>query len=134
MSMVSPVEASVIDRSRQKAELQVSQARRANSRVVVVALAASSLSALLTGVPSALGEPVVGTWRVTCMVASAFAALAAITTGLQAQLRYAERLATATDCLGRLRALEVQASLGTLSQEDLAKSYAELVARYPEYT
>jgi flagellin-like hook-associated protein FlgL len=68
------------------------------------------------------------------MVASAFAALAAITTGLQAQLRYAERLATATDCLGRLRALEVQASLGTLSQEDLAKSYAELVARYPEYT
>lgn len=114
--------------------MQVLQARRANARVVIVALAASSLSALMTGVPSALGEPLVGTWRLTCMAASAFAAVAAITTGLQAQLRYAERLATATECLGRLRALEVQASAGTLSHEEFAKSYAELVAKYPEYT
>jgi hypothetical protein len=122
-----------IDASRLKAELQLARARRANTRAIVAALLASSFSAFLTGLPSALGHPVVGTWRVTCMVAAALAVIAAITTGLQAQLRYADRLAAATDCLGRLRALEVQQSLGTLSKDDLARQFADIVTRYPEY-
>lgn len=123
-----------IDASRRKAESYVAHARRANMRAVVVSLVASSLSAFLTGLPSAIGEPLMGTWRVTCMLASLFAVIAAITTGLQAQLRYADRLASATECLGRLRALEVQASLGTLSPEELAKTLAQIVAKYPQYT
>ena len=123
-----------IEGFRRNAELHVSRTRRANTRAVLAALLASSLSAFLTGLPSALGQPVVGTWRITCAIAAAFAAFAAVTTGLQAQFRFADRLAVATECLGRLRALEVRASLGTLPQDELANELAEIVARYPEYT
>jgi hypothetical protein len=122
-----------IDASRRRAELQLAIARRANTRAVLAALLASSLSAFLTGMPAAMGAPLVGTWRMTCLVAAAFATIAAIMTGLQAQFRYADRLASATDCLGRLRALEVRSSLGLLSREELAREVADIVARYPEF-
>ena len=134
MLTANPQQPGAIDAFLRRAELHARRVRGANTRAVVAALVASSLSAFMTGLPSALGQPLVGTWRVTCMVAAALAAIAAIATGLQAQLRYGDRLAAATDCLGRLRALEVQASLGTVPQGELAKQLADIVARYPEYT
>jgi hypothetical protein len=134
VSTPDTIQIPAIDASRRRAEAQLSLARRANTRAVLVALLASSLSAFAAGMPAALGQPMVGTWRFTCMIAAAFAAIAAVTTGLQAQLRYADRLAAATECVGRLRALEVQASVGTLSREELAREVSEIVARYPEYT
>ena len=124
----------MVEAARRRAEMHVSRTRRQNTRAVVSAIVASSASAFLTAVPAAVGSPVVGTWRVTCMIASVFAAAAAITTGLQAQLRYADQLASATECLGRLRSLELQASHGLLPAEELARQLADIVGRYPEFT
>ena len=124
----------MVEAARRRAELHVSRTRRLNTRAVVAAIVASTVSAFLTAVPAAVGSPLVGTWRLTCMVASVFAAAAAITTGLQAQLRFADQLASATECLGRLRALELQASLGVIPADDLARQFAEIVGRYPEFT
>ena len=134
MGTINPAQLPALDASRHKAELHVRRARRANTRAIAAALIASALSAFLTGLPSALGNPIMGTWRITCMVGAALSAIAAITTGLQAQLRYADQLAAATDCLGRLRALEVLASLGSLSPDELARRLSDIVSRYPEYT
>lgn len=117
-----------------KAESHVGQARRDHLRIIVVALVASVLSALLTALPAALNQPVVGTWRMTCGAAAVLSAVAAFTTGLQAQLRHADRIAEATECLGKLRALDVQHQLGALPEADFTRQFTEIVAKYPHYT
>lgn len=134
MSTVDPIRALPIAAARSRAEARVTEVRRANTRAVTVALGASALSAFLTALPSAMGTPLAGSWRITCMVAAILSAIAAVTTGLQAQLRFADRLTSATDCLGRLRALEVQLSLGTLQPDAAAREFTEIIARYPEFT
>ncbi|HLT48287.1 MAG TPA: hypothetical protein VK002_13715 [Rubricoccaceae bacterium] len=126
--------ASLLSEALRKAEGHLGRARRANLRVIVVALAASALSALLTALPAALNQPLVGTWRVTCGAAAFLSAVAAVTTGLQAHLKHADRIAGATECLGRLRALDVQHRLGAVPEAEFPRQFSEIVAKYPEYT
>ena len=122
-----------IEASLRKAESQVSAIRRANTRAVVVALGASALSTLLTAIPAAAAQPLMSSWRVTCLLAAVCSALATLTIGLRTQLRYGERFGSATECLGQLRGLQVQASAGLLPAEAVSKQYAETVAKYPEF-
>ena len=99
-----------------------------------VILLASALSALLTALPAAMNQPVVGTWRITCGVAAFLSAVAAVTTGLQAQLNHADRIAEATECLGKLRALDLEYQLGNAPEADLIRQFSKIIAKYPQYT
>jgi hypothetical protein len=130
----TPVSLGLLTDTLRRAEAHVGQARRGHLRVILVALAASALSALLTALPAAMNQPLVGTWRVTCGAAALLSAVAAFTTGLQAQLRHADRIAEATECLGRLRALDVQHRLGAVPEADFNRQLTEIVAKYPQYT
>jgi hypothetical protein len=130
----APAHAGLLAEALRKAEGHVGQARRGHLRTVLVALAASALSTLLTALPAAMNQPLVGTWRFTCGFAAFLSAVAAITTGLQAQLKHTDRIAGATECLGKLRALDVQHRLGTVPEADFTRQFSEIVAKYPEYT
>jgi hypothetical protein len=130
----APRHSDLLAEALRKTEGHVGQARRGHLRTIIVALAASGLSALLTALPAALNQPLVGTWRLTCGLAAVCSAVAAVTTGLQAQLKHTDRIARATECLGKLRSLDVQHRLGTVPEADFSRQLSEIVAKYPEYT
>jgi hypothetical protein len=48
------------------------------------------------------------------------------------QMKINERLMQATQCVGRLRALEVALATGSQSWEEITKEYGEIVKTYPE--
>jgi hypothetical protein len=127
----APPQAGLLADALRNAERHAGRARRGHTRTTLTALGASTLSAVMAGLPAALNHAVVGDWRFTCFVASLLSAVAALATGVQTQFGHADRIAQATDCLGRLRALDVQRRLGAVEEGEFNRQFAEIVAKYP---
>lgn len=109
--------------------------RRTNASLLITGIVASALSTLVTAVTAAQG-PVVGTgtegWRLACSVGAVFSFGTTVSIGVNQRLKIDERLAETTQCVGRLRALEVAMATGSRAWEDIADEYAEIVAAYPD--
>ncbi|MBL8007017.1 MAG: hypothetical protein JNJ56_05755 [Ignavibacteria bacterium] len=127
-----------IKQSLQKAEDRVSALRKTNSRYIVISLVASVLATFLAGSTAFLG-PLAGqgppAWKWTCGITAIFTATATIFTGLHKQLSIPEKLSRATECAGKLRAIDF--SLQNLKNEsekdDLLQEYRKVIEVYSEY-
>jgi hypothetical protein len=124
-----------VEASLQKAEGIVSGLRKANTRLLVAGMASSAAATLVAGITAAQG-PVVGTgiegWRVACIVAAVFAAASTVSTGLNQQLKISDRLAKGTQCVGRLKSLDIVIATGSRGWEEIVKEYEEIAKTYPE--
>jgi hypothetical protein len=124
-----------VEASLQKAEGIVSGLRKANTRLLVAGMASSAAATLVAGITAAQG-PVVGTgiegWRVACIVAAVFAAASTVSTGLNQQLKFSDRLAKGTQCVGRLKSLDIVIATGSRGWEEIVKEYEEIAKTYPE--
>lgn len=69
-----------------------------------------------------------GAWKITCLVATIFTACATICSGLNQHLSVPGRLAKATVCMGRRRALELEVAVFGRNPSEVAKEYEEPVA------
>lgn len=129
---------SEIKESLSKAKEKLASIRKSNSRFIVVSLVASVLATLLAGSTAALG-PLSGqgpvAWKWTCGFVAVLTATATVFTGLQKQFMTSERLAKATECVGKLRAIDF--SLSSASSEDEKKSalgeYRKALEIYSEF-
>ncbi len=121
--------------SLQKAEEIVSGLRKANTRLLVAGMASSAASTLVAGITAAQG-PVVGEgtegWRVACIVAAVFGFASTVSTGLSQQLKINDRLSEGTQCVSKLRSLDVVITTGSRSWEEIVKEYEEIAKTYPE--
>ena len=121
--------------SLQKAEEIVSGLRKANIRLLVAGMASSAASTLVAGITAAQG-PVVGEgtegWRVACIVAAVFGFASTVSTGLSQQLKINDRLSEGTQCVSKLRSLDVVITTGSRSWEEIVKEYEEIAKTYPE--
>lgn len=121
--------------SLQKAEEIVSGLRKANTRLLVAGMASSAASTLVAGITAAQG-PVVGEgtegWRVACIVAAVFGFASTVSTGLSQQLKINDRLSEGTQCVSKLRSLDVVIITGSRSWEEIVKEYEEIAKTYPE--
>jgi ABC-type uncharacterized transport system substrate-binding protein len=124
-----------VEASLQKAEGIVSGLRKANTRLLVAGMASSAAATLVAGITAAQG-PVVGTgiegWRVACIVAAVFAAASTASTGLNQQLKISDRLAKGTQCVGRLKSLDIVIATDSRGREEIVKEYEEIAKTYPE--
>ena len=125
-----------VEASLQKAEGIVSGLRKANTRLLVTGMASSAAATLVAGITAAQG-PAVGTgvegWRVACIVAAVFAAASTVSTGLNQQLKISDRLAKGTQCVGRLKSLDIVITIGSRGWEEIIKEYKEIAKTYPEF-
>lgn len=127
-----------IKQSLQKAEARVSALRKTNSRYIVISLVASVLATFLAGSTAFFG-PLAGqgppAWKWTCGITAVFTATATIFTGLHKQLSIPEKLSRATECVGKLRAIDF--SLQNLNNEsekaELINEYKKVIEVYSEY-
>jgi len=127
-----------VKNSLRTAELKLKKLRNTNTKFIVISLIASVLATLLAGSTALLG-PLAGqgppAWKWTCGIVAVFTATATVFTGLHKQLTVSERLAKATECVGKLKAIDF--SLANISNEDEKKSalsdYKKVLEVYSEY-
>ena len=116
------------------AESHVRRLRRADTWAIIVGTAASGLAAFVAGATAVQKHPLVGlTWVTTCAVAALLSFAAALATGLHKGLGIADRLTKASACSGKLRALDLAATLGGRAPADLARECEQVAAEYPDY-
>jgi uncharacterized membrane protein len=127
-----------IKKSLQKAEAQVIKLRKINSRFIIISLIASVLATLLAGSTAFLG-PLAGqgapAWKWTCGIVALFTATATVFTGLHKQLTVPERLAKATECAGKLRAIDFSISnvKPDSDNSDIINEYKKIIEVYSDY-
>lgn len=136
---LEPAEQAIVAKIRgslQHAEMVSARLRHRNSRLIGTSILSGGLGTAVGALAVSVG-PVLGhgasAWRVTCAVATIFTACATICSGLNQQLAVPDHLAKATACIGRLRALELEVTVGGRNPAEVAKEYGELATSYEEF-
>jgi hypothetical protein len=119
-----------------KAVTQVSKLKKANTRFIYGSLIASVGATLIAGLTAFTG-PLVGqgapAWKWTCGVVAIFTATATVFTGLHKQLTIPERLAKATECVGKLKSLKISLENPDSNKEEVIKEFRKIIEVYGEY-
>jgi len=116
------------------AETHVRRLRKADTWAIVVGTGASSMAAFIAGVTAVQQRPLVtGTWASTCAVAAGLSLAAALSTGLHKGLGISDRLTKASACTGKLRALDIAATMGGRAPPNLARECEQVAAEYPDF-
>ncbi len=127
-----------IKKSLQKAESSVAKFRKTNSAFIVISLIASVLATLLAGSTALMG-PLAGqgppAWKWTCGIVAVFTATATIFTGLQKQLTISEKLSKATECAGKLRAIDftISNARNEEDRDEAINDYKKVLEVYSEF-
>jgi hypothetical protein len=119
-----------------KAEKHLSGLKKLNTGLVIISLAGSSLTTLVTGA-TAMRGPLVGgdgenAWRLACAVGAVLGFLTTFCLGLNQQLQVADRLSKANECIGRLKALDVAIVTGGSSEKEIVTEFENIVRAFPE--
>jgi hypothetical protein len=124
-----------IESSLGRAEAYTAGLRKMNTRLLVSGVTSSGLAALVTGVTAAAG-PLVGEgipgWRLACIVGAVLAFFGSVLVGLNQQLKVGDRLTEGSQCLGRLRFLEVSMATRSRDWDEIVEEYEAIVTAYPE--
>ncbi len=127
----------LVNNSLMKAQGQVSGLRKTNTRLLITNIVCSAATTLVAGGTAATG-PLVGEgpagWRISCIVAAAFAFISAVITAFMQQMNIGERLSQGHQCVSRLKELDLSIATGSQSWEEVTKEYREIIKAYPEHT
>jgi hypothetical protein len=127
--------AQIVSGTLQQAQAHISSLRKTNTWLLITGIVSSAATTLVAGGTAAAG-PMVGSgtagWRIACIVAAVLAFTATVSTALSQQMKISEQLMQGSQCVGRLRAVEVAIATGSQSWEEITKEYAEIIRVYPE--
>jgi hypothetical protein len=85
-----------IQTSFQKANSLRKKLEKKASRYIVAGIVLSALATFVTGVPSLMGQPIIGEWRLNCTIAALITLITTIVTSVQNQVAKPEILAKAS--------------------------------------
>jgi hypothetical protein len=122
-----------IQARRERAEVQEQRYRRTNTRAIFVSILTGSAATAVAGFAAASAAAPIGSWRVTCGIVAMLTLIATVSAGLQKQLDLSGNLVKLSSCLGRLRALEYAASMGTRAVPEIDAECEDIVRQYPEF-
>lgn len=124
-----------IKSSLKNVEASMKRLRRVNLALIISSVFGSAVSTLVAGVAATQGEPLIGAgtagWRTTCVIAAVSSFVAALSVGLNQQLRLEERLVNRRQCAGQLQSLEVTMTTGRQNWDKIVEEYQEIVRTYP---
>jgi hypothetical protein len=113
------------------AETRARRLRRTHAASLYASLVTSTLATGLAGYAATAGSPL-SSWRLTCGVVAGLTFIAAIASGAQKQLDLNARLAKATTCTGRLRALEFAVAVTGKRGEEIDTECQTIAKEYPD--
>ena len=121
-----------IQTSFRKASAQRKKLETNASRYTITGIILSALATFVAGVPSIMGQPVNGDWRLTCSVAALITLTATIVTSVQNQVAKPGTLTKASECVGRLRALLIESQSPDVDYVQLRKQYQAVLVDFAE--
>ena len=116
-----------IQTSFQKATTQRKKLETNASRYTITGIILSALATFVAGVPSLLGQPIIGDWRLTCAVVALITLAATIVTSVQNQVAKPDILTEASECVGRLRALLIELQSQDVDYAQVRKQYQSVL-------
>jgi hypothetical protein len=115
-------------------EPRLRRLRRADTLAIIVGTVASTGATAVAGITAVLNRPAVtGSWGSTCALAALLSLAAAVSTGLHKGLGVSTNLSKASACAGKLRALDLAATLRGATGADLTRDCEAILAEYPEF-
>ncbi len=117
------------------ADLYTRRNQRLNSTLGTITIVGSALTAFLTALTAAQGPTVIPgvlDWQVTCSIGAVLSLITTICSGVSQQMNISQRLVLGSQCVGRLRALELVTSTQTRSAAEITDEYAEILRMYAE--
>jgi hypothetical protein len=124
-----------IGESLSKAEIYIKGLRRTNTALMVIGIGGSALTTFLTGITATQGPVVVAgiwDWQSACIAGAILSLITTVCMGLSQQLDVSGKLMTGSQCVGRLRALDLVAATRARKAEDVTQEFAEILQTYPE--
>ena len=90
----------------------------------------------IAGITAAQG-PIIGSgtegWRLACIIAAVFGFASTISSGINQQLDTSDLIVEGTQCVKKLRSLELGITTGTKKWEEVNREYEDIVNDYPEF-
>jgi hypothetical protein len=121
-----------IQTSFQKATTQRKRLETHSSRYTITGIILSALATFVAGVPSLLGQTLIGDWRLTCSVAALITLAATIVTSVQNQVAKPDILTKASECVGRLRALLIELQSPDVDYVQVRRQYQAVLVDFAE--
>ena len=119
------------------ADLYTQRNQKLNSALAITVIVSSALTAFLTGLTAAQGPVVIQgvlDWQGACSIGAVLSVITTISSGVSQQMNISRRLIEGSQCVGRLRALELVASTKTREVSEITNEYAEILRTYAEVT
>jgi hypothetical protein len=129
--------AQIVQGSLQSGQARIAGLRKTHLWLLLASIVSSAITTLVAGVTAAAGPVVsegVAGWRLACIVAAVFGFASTACTTLTQEMKIGERLVQGTQCVGRLKALDVAIATGSHSWEEITKEYTDIVKVYPDIT
>ena len=121
-----------IQKSFQKVNVQRKNLETKSSRYTMAGIFLSALATFVAGVPSLLDQPIIGEWRMTCMIVALVTLVTTIVTSVQNQVAKPDILAKASECVGRLRALLIEMQAPDVDHDQVRKQYQAVLVDFAE--
>ena len=116
-----------IQTSFEKATTQRKKLETQSTRFTVSGVILSSLATLVAGIPSILGQTIIGDWRLTCAIAALIALAATIVAGVQNLVSKPDLLTRTSECVGRLRLMLIELQSGNVDADQVSRQYQTLL-------
>lgn len=113
-----------IHNSFEKAQVQKSTLKRNNSRYTTANIVLGALAALFAGTAGTVGNA--ENWKPICL----FAALCSVGATVTAKMQMTEQLTEASECVGQLKALRIEAITPTYDLEQVSEKYQQILSEF----
>jgi ABC-type dipeptide/oligopeptide/nickel transport system permease component len=109
--------------------------QKLNSTLTIITIIGSAVTAFLTAITAAQGPDVIPgvlNWQGACSIGAVLSIITAICSGLSQQMDISRKLIEGSQCVGRLRALELVTATRVRSVSEITTEYAEVLRTYSE--
>jgi hypothetical protein len=113
-------------------ESRVRGLRIIHRATVLLGLVASFIATLFATIVAKKGMLGPFDWSQACWIIAGLTGITTLSTGLQSGLDIRTNMAKSSSCLGRLRALDLAASIGTRSPSEISKECEEIAREYSD--
>lgn len=121
-----------IQNSFQMATVQRKKLESNSSRFIIAGIILSALATFVAGVPSILGQTIIGDWRLTCAVAAVITLAATIVTSVQNHMANPDILTKASESVIRLRVLLLEMQSPECDYDRLRLYYQGILIDFSE--
>ncbi|MGD1941741.1 MAG: hypothetical protein ACFB0G_10550 [Leptolyngbyaceae cyanobacterium] len=120
-----------IQQSLQKVEAQKQRLKSTDRRYTIINIVLGVVATFIAGESAVTGEPFLGNWRLTTMVASVCTLSATAITGIQKQIASPEQLLETSECAAKLKALKVETISANYELEPVSDIYQGIISEFP---